>query len=141
MTSAVQLCAQIRACWRSDTSSDPGGWSVSNPAWGQCAVTACVLHDVLGGRIVWCIARSPDNEEHSHYFNVLADGSTLDLTREQFPVGTVFAPENGRPKTHRSAGKKVGSTRKYILSYPETVKRYRLLIERLRLLSGRRRLE
>src|SRR6266566_2911292 len=54
MTLAVELRKRIRACWRADTSSDPTGWSVSNPAWGQCAVTACVVHDVLGGRIVWC---------------------------------------------------------------------------------------
>ena len=65
-------------------------WSSSNAAWGQCAVTACIVQDLLGGDIIWSLAKSPDQREHSHYFNVLPDGSIVDLTKEQFPL--VFCP-------------------------------------------------
>lgn len=101
--------------WCADTSSDPLGWTAFNPAWGQCAVTALVLHDLYGGEIVWAQATLPDGTAVSHYFNVI-DGQEVDLTRRQFPRGTHI------PKgTARQEGV---DTRAYILSHAKTAARY-----------------
>lgn len=125
------LYERIRKCWGPDTSSDPVGWSQVNPAWGQCAVTACVVQDVLGGDIVWANALSPDNRSYSHYFNAISDGTIIDFTREQFPPGTEFSPCHGCPKTVGN-GKTYATTRDYVLSFPATELRYQLMRRRLR---------
>ena len=114
----------IRTSWGSDTTSDAQRWSAQNPAWGQCAVTACVLNDYLGGEIVWAQAQLPDGESISHYFNKLPSGEIRDLTREQFPQGTVV-PE-GVPKT-----KQFATTRDYVLSFAVTRQRYETLRDRV----------
>ena len=108
----------LRAAWRRDTSSDPSNWSEENPAWGQCAVTACAIQDILGGEIIWAEASLPDGSTVSHYFNKL--DSELDLTRQQFPEGTVIPV--GVPKERGFA-----STRDYVLSFEATRTRYELL--------------
>jgi hypothetical protein len=131
MESHRKLYERIMKCWGSDTSSDPTGWSPINPAWGQCAVTACIVQDFLGGVIVWAKAVSPDKLEHSHYFNVLSDGSIVDMTREQFPSGTLFVPEFGCERTQNGSAKAFANTREYVLSYPATLDRYTILRRRL----------
>ncbi|WP_425297200.1 YunG family protein [Nocardia abscessus] len=40
----------------------------ANSAKGQCAVTACVVHDYLVGYILNTVATLPNNETVSHYF-------------------------------------------------------------------------
>ena len=107
----------IRAAWSSATSSDKDRWTPENPAWGQCAVTACVVNDYRGGELVWAQAQLPNGESISHYFNKLLDGTVVDLTREQFPAGTIV-PE-GVPKT-----KGFATTRAYVLSFNVTRQRY-----------------
>jgi hypothetical protein len=44
--SPVELYDVLRTCWSTATG---GKWSPSNPAQGQCSVTALVVQDVLGG--------------------------------------------------------------------------------------------
>ena len=70
----------IKRSWTKETSSDPENWSEGNPAWGQCAVTALVVNDYLGGRVVWAEALLPDGRKISHYFNSVTE-KELDLTR------------------------------------------------------------
>jgi hypothetical protein len=41
---------RLRRCWSADTWSDPDHWEQANPAWGQCAVTACLVQDIRWGR-------------------------------------------------------------------------------------------
>jgi len=83
----------FRQAWSIDTAS-PGcqpTWTPANPAFGQCAVTALCLHDMCGGTIVRCNVEGFG----SHYFNHLSNGegySVYDLTRTQFPSGTVVPP-------------------------------------------------
>src|SRR5579872_1216684 len=97
------LARIIRDCWTAETSYDPENWSEQNPAWGQCAVTAVIVQDYLGGEILWTEAELPDGQKIHHFFNRLngAQGGEIDLTREQFPEGTVLPPgmpkENGCP--------------------------------------------
>lgn len=117
-----EVVQAIRKSWSAETSSDAGAWSANNPAWGQCAVTACLVQDYLGGDIVWSEARLSDGRKVSHYFNLV--GRAIDLTLEQFPDGTEI-PE-GVPKN-----KGFSSTREYVLSFPQTRERYELLKARV----------
>jgi hypothetical protein len=47
-----ELESAIRKSWGRDTSDDPDEWSESNPARGQCAVTAMLVRELLGGEIL-----------------------------------------------------------------------------------------
>jgi hypothetical protein len=120
---AAQLADILPRAWARETSYDPQGWSAENPAFGQCAVTACVVHDFLGGDIVWAEAELPDGGKVSHFFNRIA-GRDVDYTRAQFPAGT-HVPA-GRP-----AAQGFATTRDYILSYPATRVRYAALASRV----------
>lgn len=102
----------LRRAWCKDTSSVPDEWSPANPARGQCAVTALVVQDLLGGTLLRITVSG-----ESHYFNQLPDGELLDLTLSQFE-----APSIGAHCEERS--------REYVLSYPATVARYSTLLGR-----------
>jgi len=106
------LYSAIRGSWSRTTSVAPDGWSDSNPAWGQCAVTALVVQDALGGRIIRTVVGGT-----SHYFNLLPDGAEVDLTAEQFGERLVRDGHEER-------------TRDYLLSFPDTAQRYAALKER-----------
>ena len=114
----------LRNSWTRESSSDPEIWNSDNPAWGQCAVTALIVNDYLGGEIVWANAILPDGREISPYFNKI-EGIEKDYTKVQFPAGTTIPL--GIPKT-----KEFLSTREYILSYPITQQRYELLEKKVR---------
>ena len=96
--------------WNSDTCF-PGlrdKWSEENPSLGQCAITALIVNDFFGGKIMRCTASSG-----SHYYNII-DDNIIDLTVEQF-LGEVPQYEKGEERT-----------REYILSNEDTKKRYML---------------
>jgi len=65
--------------WTKDTTlpKSQEKWSESNKAYGQCAVTALVIQDLFGGKLV-------SNTDGSHFWNELPDGSQQDLSRKQF---------------------------------------------------------
>lgn len=109
----VSLFAAIRHAWAADTSTDPA-WSTKCPARGQCAVTALVIQDYLGGKLM-----RAEVEGISHYWNQVR-GDEVDLTREQF---TKFEPGAIRTRS-----------RIYVLSFSETVRRYETLKERVALI-------
>ncbi|MEU6827045.1 hypothetical protein ABZ894_00175 [Nocardia beijingensis] len=121
------LAGALQRSWSAETSSAPG-WTEANSARGQCAVTACVVQDYLGGDILNSIAVLPTNETVSHYLNVV-DGQIIDLTSEQFPEGATFTPP--APKAGRYA-----STREYCLSYESTRLRYEILRSRVAAVVG-----
>src|SRR4029077_3189006 len=89
-----------------ETSADPDQWSPEAPAWGQCAVTALVVQELLGGDLLRAHV-----EGISHYWNRLPDGRDLDFTREQFEDGVHIPPGASR-------------SRDYVLSFEETLRRY-----------------
>jgi hypothetical protein len=110
----------LRDAWCRETSSDPDNWTADNPAWGQCAVTALVLQDLLGGFLLRCVIG-----DYSHYALGVPKGGVLDATREQFAAmeqeaGRVFdmTPWETRPRS-------------YVLSRLDTEKRYGLLRNRV----------
>ena len=115
-------------CWCKDTSYDPNKWSKDNPAFGQCAVTSLIVNDYFAGKIVWAEALLPDNTKISHYFNLIEE-QEVDLTRKQFPKGTIIS--KGVDKT-----KQFSTTREYILSYQTTRDRYEILKEKINVCIG-----
>jgi hypothetical protein len=113
--SAVEqnLMRAIRDSWTSGTSYDPELWSDENPAWGQCAITALVVQDHLGGDIL-----RAGNGEITHFWNSI-DGHEIDLTSEQFSVLPLW-----------TTGPEL-VTRDYVLAWPSTRSRYEELRSRV----------
>lgn len=91
-------------------------WSPENPAFGQCAVTSLIVQDLFGGKLVY-------NKDYHHYWNILDDGTTIDLTKIQFG-------KNVKIDNHELV------TREYILesaaaARAETPERYALLKQKV----------
>lgn len=105
----------LRKSWSRETSpvNDKNGWTPENPAWGQCAITALIVQDYFGGSLM-----RAEVGKGSHYWNQLPDGTEIDLTKIQFPKDIIILRGETR-------------TREYVLSYPDTVKRYKLLKQRV----------
>lgn len=70
------LILAIEDSWNEDTG---GVFVPDNPSQYQCAVTALVIQDFYGGRLVRGTVGNI-----SHYWNELDDGTEVDLTRQQF---------------------------------------------------------
>jgi hypothetical protein len=66
-------------------------WSNLNPAYGQCLMSAVVINDLFGGKLVY------DRTNH-HYWNQLPDGTEQDFTRIQFKKGIDFVITKYRTK-------------------------------------------
>jgi len=104
-----------------ETSQDPNSWTPENPLWGHCAVVSLVAQSLFGGELLRGSLRDVPGLENmgSHYWNMLADGQIDDFTKPQF-------------KDRYPAGLKAETrNRSYVLSFPETAKRYKLLAFRL----------
>jgi hypothetical protein len=87
----ADLEAAISASWSLQTSdpTDVPFWSPDEPSRGQCAVTALVVHDLLGGQLLEAEVHHADGSPQGfHYWNRLA-GVDVDLTRRQFTSGEV----------------------------------------------------
>ena len=85
------LEAAIRASWSLQTCdpTDAPVWSSDEPSRGQCAVTALVVHDLLGGQLLEAeVLHADGSPQGFHYWNRLA-GVDVDLTRRQFMSGEV----------------------------------------------------
>ena len=119
--SLVDLSGIIASAWSKETSADPSRWSPTNPASGQCAVTALVVQDFLGGELLRALVGHV-----SHYWNLLPSGRELDLTIGQFgPM-----PPAANEIAHRA--------RSYVLSFVETQRRYEILRDRVASIIGER---
>jgi hypothetical protein len=82
-----QLEDAIRASWSAETSDRPESWTSDNPAYQQCDVTARVVRDYLGGKILVAGVVLDGQRVDRHAWNQLASGLVVDLTREQFRDG------------------------------------------------------
>lgn len=116
--SPEKLRTVLEHSWSAETSANPD-WTDANKSLGQCAVTACIVEDYFGGEIVNTKAELPDGTIDSHYYNAI-EGIDVDLTRDQFPEGTIIPI--GQPKHGEFS-----STREYVLSFPATQQRYTIL--------------
>lgn len=124
----ARLQNSLKRAWSAATSFDPAGWTPKTPSYGQCAVTACIVQDYLGGDIEWGEAMVPGGKKISHFFNRV-NRRAVDLTRDQFPAGSTV-PIAGRP--HPAA--KGAPLRDYILANADTRRRYEQLSERVRVI-------
>jgi hypothetical protein len=111
-----ELERAIRAAWGRETSDDPAEWSEENPARGQCAGTALLVRELLGGEILVANVLRAGARVERHAWNRLPSGITIDLTREQYRNGECFEePSVVEPMQRR-----------------ESIPRYRLLSQRVR---------
>lgn len=85
-----------------------------NPSLGQCDVTALIVNDFMGGKIMQCIFG-----EISHYFN-LVNGNIVDLTVNQF---------NGEVPDYINSQER---SREYLLSDTDTKDRYLILLNKVK---------
>ncbi len=113
----------LRASWSSETSYAPATWDPKRAALGQCAVTALVVQDYLGGTIQRGNLTNIANFEYlvCHFWNRLQDGSIIDLTSEQFPAKTL----KNVSKTIYPFGK--ARTRHSLLKFETMERRYAIL--------------
>ena len=74
-----KLKAALLNSWGIDTcySKDIAKWTQQAPSTGQCAITALVVQDYLGGIIL-------RNREYNHYWVSLNSKETVDFTKDQF---------------------------------------------------------
>jgi hypothetical protein len=85
----TDLEVAMRASWSLETCdpTDAQSWTPQNPSLGQCAVTALVVHDLVGGRLLEAeVFHADGSPQGFHYWNRLA-GLDIDLTRAQFTGG------------------------------------------------------
>lgn len=85
----------FRDCWSKQSSSK---WTITNPASGQCSVTALVLHHFFGGLIL-----KTEVTGRWHFYNIIKD-EFYDFTAEQFetPIdyhGVESSPEEALADT------------------------------------------
>lgn len=99
--------------WSADTAQNPDTWSLSNPAAGHCAVASLIVQDICGGEL-WRITV----DGSGHYFNRLPSGAMYDATASQFDRALDYSAAEWR-------------AREYVMSFPETVRRYELLKSRV----------
>lgn len=109
--SVAALISALEASWSAETSASCA-WSTSLPARGQCAISALIVQDRLGGDLLRAVVCG-----ESHYWSRLPDGTEIDLTRSQFAV---FHPIDVTV-----------ASRDYVLSFAETRRRYELLRQRV----------
>lgn len=66
--------------WDKNTTANKVGYNRKPKSWGQCYVTAMVIHDIFGGDII-------KSRNINHYWNRLPSGEEIDLTSDQFKKG------------------------------------------------------
>jgi hypothetical protein len=83
----ANLYTILRRSWSRETG---GKWLASNPARGQCSVTAIVAQDLLGGDIL-----KTEIGGQWHFYNLI-NGRRWDLTVSQFdtPIGYADLPSS-----------------------------------------------
>lgn len=108
----------LRKSWCKETAypSSQVDWEESDPSYGQCAITAMLVHDMFGGTI----HRIRIEGGGTHYFNYI-DGHYIDLTREQFDLYDM--PIQYEPNEKMS--------REYCGKNANTKSRYDMLIKRV----------
>jgi hypothetical protein len=76
----------LRESWGPDTCApeDVADWTPDNPARGQSATTAMVIHDFFGGSLVTGEVFSAGERTDFHWWNRLHDGEQVDITLDQF---------------------------------------------------------
>ena len=119
----LRLNDALELSWEADTVAEweRDKWAPCLPAFGQCTVTALVVQDIFGGKIV-------KDAVNDHFWNIFDDGAEADLSREQLPEGIVLKITDER-------------TREYMLTSERSIEaktseRYNILRGRVRRILG-----
>jgi hypothetical protein len=113
MYTQEELVQLLQSSWSADTAC--GEWSPDNPSQNQCAVTALLIQDILGGELLRCEM----SDGSSHYWNRLPDGTEIDLTAEQF----------SHIKAYPIYQTAITRNRQYVLGFADTMLRYGILLQ------------
>ena len=83
ISNLMELFAVLEQCWTKETAypACQAEWVPNDPSYGQCAITAMLVHDMFGGTI----HKIRVSGGGTHYFNKLNE-QYVDLTREQFDL-------------------------------------------------------
>ncbi|GAA3520531.1 hypothetical protein GCM10022234_15320 [Aeromicrobium panaciterrae] len=94
----------LRESWGPDTCApeDVADWTPDNPARGQCATTAVVLHDYFGGCLMVGEVFVDGEPIDFHWWNRFPDGEQVDITLEQFGEHEIVV---GAMEVRRPTGK------------------------------------
>ena len=99
--------------------------------------TALTIDDYMPGRIVQSdVVVFGKKETISHYFNEV-EGEIIDLTKEQFPGGSVIPYGKDKLRATGAQTPEFPTTRDYLLSSPDTKRRYELLKQRVQTVLGK----
>jgi hypothetical protein len=71
----------LKTCWSAETASR---WTPSNPARGQCSVTALAIRNAFGGRLL-----KTRVDGAWHFYNRIEDAA-YDFTASQFPSAIAY---------------------------------------------------
>lgn len=105
----------LKASWCAETAY--GKWDHHIPSLNQCAVTALIVQDYFGGKIL----RRKMTNGNNHFLNKLPDDTEIDLTESQF---IVVAAKPIKSET-------IVYSRSRLLRHLSVVKRYELLKQRV----------
>ncbi|OKI00397.1 hypothetical protein A6A06_22995 [Streptomyces sp. CB02923] len=98
----TDITKAVRAGWAADTCSADdvarAPWTVDNPAWGHCDITALVVHDFFCGELMVGEVHLHGEQHGHHWWNRLSSGIEIDLTREQFRRGQVVSDGRAVPR-------------------------------------------
>lgn len=106
----------LKKSWSKETCSPSlrDMWDEFNPSLGQCAISALIVKDYFGGKIMRCMTSTG-----SHYYNLI-DNNIVDLTASQF----IDEVPNYSESSER--------TRLYLLGNSDTKSRYLELLKSLK---------
>ncbi len=101
----LKLFAVLEVCWSKETAypSCQQDWVSDDPSYGQCAITATLVHDMFGGTI----HKIRVDGGGTHYFNKI-NGEYIDLTREQFDLYDIpvdYEPNEEVPREYYGKNK------------------------------------
>ena len=99
--------------WNKDTCYPPmeKDWSSKNPAYGQCYVTALIVNDYFGGKIL----KAKFEDGTGHFWNLI-DDKEIDLTRSQFDKNEIISKPTIRSREEIQANPKYKEyNRRYLI--------------------------
>ncbi|MBI4992357.1 MAG: hypothetical protein HZB99_04025 [Candidatus Harrisonbacteria bacterium] len=135
-------------CCDLETTSCMEHWSEDNPAYGHCAVIALIVQDFLGGNLLRASLESFPKYAHmrSHYWNLLpGNGELAEDVHKNFilrrtgrrdqtkliDIEVDLSVSQFEPGIRRIVPEGEVRTREYVLSNPDTARRYEWLKNRL----------
>ena len=117
ITTLNDLFGILLRCWNKETAypaSQADYVKDNDPTYGQCAITATLVHDLFGGTI----HKIKVNSGGTHYFNKI-DGHYIDLTRDQFDLYNIHIEYEPNEEV----------SREYCGKNEDTLKRFNLLVQ------------